>query len=106
MDIYSYGGIVEGDCGLESVGGTGSPRSYDEPERSYAGDTGELLDTPEKEVAHFERQINMLSEFLLKDYDDKICGSAIETAMAIITEQSEQLRNAKQDLTINLLDDD
>ena len=69
---------------------------YEGEEVTYAGDTGELLDTDAKKVAHFERQIEELGAFLLARHDNYIIGSAVESAIHIMKIQQQKIRRLEK----------
>ena len=74
--------------------------AYDEKEDcidfEQYDERGVLLNTPEKIIAHFERQIDELSKFILANYDDKICGSAVETAIHVMRVQAQKIRRLER----------
>lgn len=47
---------------------------------------------------HYKKQINVLADFIMDNYSDKITGSAVETAIQIIKDQEEKIAKKNEEI--------
>lgn len=57
---------------------------------------GNPINTHEKAARFYLNQLKVLGDFILQEYDDKICGSAVETAITVMKIQEQKIKRLQK----------